>query len=236
MKNLVKIAVLSFVVLIACSSASTESEDNGSWYVTIKGKVGFPQQGQIVIQELKSNTTAGWQDTIKLKSNYTFAKKIKLTEPGYYRINFYNTQVINLIVDRSDIEVNVDGNNPQGFSEIIGSRDIDIISNAQKMLRATETMPEVAKLNEEFATAQRAGNEAKMLELQQTYMKLDKVNKDKVAAYLKEQAPSLAVVNLLQNNSLDADEYFDLYLSVADKLRTSWGSYSHAKTFIEKVD
>jgi peroxiredoxin len=91
-------------------------------------------------------------------------------------------------------------------------------------------------LNEEFATAQRAGNEAKMLELQQTYMKLDKVNKDKVAAYLKEQAPSLAVVNLLQNNSLDADEYFDLYLSVADKLRTSWSNYSHAKTFIEKVD
>ncbi|GCC50534.1 hypothetical protein SanaruYs_07490 [Chryseotalea sanaruensis] len=236
MRSLFKIVVLSFVVLISCSSATTESESDGSWYVTIKGKVGFPQQGQIVIQELKSNTSSAWEDTITLKSNYAFAKKIKLSEPGYYRINFYNTQVINLIVDRSDIEVNVDGNSPQGFSEITGSRDMDIISNAQKMLRATETMPEVAKLNEDFATAQREGNQEKMLVLQQAYMKLDKVNKDKVAAYLKEQAPSLAVVNLLQNNSLDADEYFDLYLSVADKLRTNWGSYSHAKTFIEKVD
>lgn len=235
MKSILKAAVLSMVVLISCSSASTEAE-NESWYVTIKGKVGFPQQGQIVIQELKSSTTAGWQDTIQLKSNYTFAKKIKLSEPGYYRINFYNAQVINLIVDRSDLEVNVDGNSPQGFSEIKGSLDMDIITNAQKLLRATDTMPEVEKLNQEFATAQKAGDQAKMLELQQTYMKLAKINTDKVAEYLESQKPSLAVINLLQNNSLDVDQYFDTYVVVADKLRTDWSAYSHAKIFIDKVD
>jgi len=235
MKNILNVAIFSVVVLISCSSASTEAE-NGTWTVTIKGKVGFPQQGQIVIQELQSSAVAGWQDTIQLKSNYTFAKKLKLTEPGYYRINFYNTQVINLIVDRSDIEVNVDGNNPQGFSEVKGSPDMEIITNAQRLLRATETMPEVEQLNDEFAKAQQAGNQAKMLELQQTYQKLAKANTDKAADFLKAQPASLAVINLLQNNSLDVDQYFDTYLTVADKLRTDWSGYTHAKAFIEKVD
>lgn len=235
MKSILKIAVLSVVVLISCSSSSSEAE-NGGWSITIRGKVGFPQQGQIVIQELTSNSTSGWQDTIQLKSNYTFAKKLSLKEPGYYRINFYNTQVLNLIVDRSDIEVNVDGNSPQGFSEIKGSRDMDIIVNAQRLIRATETMPEMEKLNQDFAKAQQAGDQAKMLELQQTYQKLAKINTDKAAEYLRAQEPSLAVINLLQNNSLDVDQYFDTYLAVADKLRTSWAGYSHAKSFIEKVD
>lgn len=235
MKSILKIAVLSVVVLVSCSSSSSEAE-NGGWSITIRGKVGFPQQGQIVIQELTSNSTSGWQDTIQLKSNYTFAKKLSLKEPGYYRINFYNTQVLNLIVDKSDIEVNVDGNNPQGFSEIKGSRDMDIIMNAQRLIRATETMPEMEKLNQDFAKAQQAGDQAKMLELQQTYQKLAKTNTDKAAEYLRAQEPSLAVINLLQNNSLDVDQYFDTYLTVADKLRTSWAGYTHAKNFIEKVD
>jgi peroxiredoxin len=235
MKSLIKVAVLSVVVLISCSSSSTEAE-SGTWTITIRGKVGFPQQGQIVIQELSSNSNSAWQDTIQLKSNYSFSKKLSVKEPGYYRINFYNTQVLNLIVDRSDIEVNVDGNSPQGFSEIKGSRDMDIIMNAQRLLRATETMPEMEKLNQDFATAQQAGDQAKMAELQQTYLNLSKVNTDKAAEYLRAQEPSLAVINLLQNNSLDADQYFETYQVVADKLRISWASYTHAKTFIEKVD
>lgn len=235
MKSILKIAIFGVVVLVACSSSSSEADHDG-WYITVKGKVGFPQQGQIVIQELKSSVVAGWQDTIQLKSNYTFAKKIKLTEPGYYRINFYNMQVINLIVYKNDIEVNVDGNNAQGFQEVKGSPDMEIITQAQKLLRATETMPEVEKLNLEFSKAQQAGDQNKMLELQQAYQKLAKANTDKAAEYLKAQPASLAVINLLQNNSLDSDQYFETYLTVANKLRTEWPTYSHSKAFIEKVD
>jgi peroxiredoxin len=234
MKNVLKATLLSLVVLVACSSTPETSDK--SWYVTIRGKVGFPQQGPITILELKTIVVSGWQDTITLKSNYTFAKKIKLTEPGYYRINFYNMQVINLIVDKNDLEVNVDGNHPQGFQEIKGSPDMEIITTTQNLLKATETMPEVAKLNDEFAKAQQAGDQNKMLALQQEYQRLAKVNTDKAAEYLRNQPPSLAVINLLQNNTLDVDQYADTYIAVADKLKTDWANYSHAKEFIEKVN
>lgn len=235
MKHILQSTLFSVAVLVSCSSATSEVE-NGGWYVTIKGKVGFPQQGQIVIQELKNNNTPGWQDTIQLKSNYTYSKRIKLTEPGYYRLNFYNKQIMNLIVDRSDLEVNVDGNDHKGFYQILGSRDMDIINRAQELLNAAENAPDIDRLNGEYAKAQQAGDQNKMEEIQMTYQNLVNASHNKAAEYMRAQEPSLAVINLLQNNALDVDQYFDTYMAVANKLRTGWAGYSHAKAFLEKVD
>ncbi|MFZ6010085.1 MAG: DUF4369 domain-containing protein, partial [Bacteroidota bacterium] len=166
-----KLRALSFMLLALCfacnSSGKEESKlEPGSWYVTVRGKVGFPQQGKIVIQEIKENG-AGWQDTIQLKSNYTFAKKVKLSEPGYYRINFYNKQILNVILDKNDIEINADGNQAQGFFEIKGSPDLDLINQVQTMLAETNKSPEFQKLNDEFNLAAQNKDQKKMLELQQ---------------------------------------------------------------------
>src|SRR5688572_26790979 len=72
--------ISALVVLNGCSSNGQQPKD-GSWVVTIQGKVGFPQSGNISIMELTRSGKA-WQDTIKLKSNYTYVKKITLKEPG----------------------------------------------------------------------------------------------------------------------------------------------------------
>ena len=123
-----------------------------TWEVTISGKVGFPQQGQITIQEIK-NGALGWSDTVKLKSNYTFSKKIKISQPGYYKITFFNRQYVDFILFKSNIEINVDGNDPNGFAEIKGSPEIDIIRKTQTILRDVESSPEMAKLSQEFSEA-----------------------------------------------------------------------------------
>src|SRR5690606_19899767 len=85
------VKVCSVLLVALCLSCSTNGKGDqhaqhadGSWFVTIKGKVGYPQQGQIVIQELRQDGT-GWQDTIQLNKDYTFAKRVRLKEPGYYR-------------------------------------------------------------------------------------------------------------------------------------------------------
>src|SRR5690349_20240472 len=93
---------LYFVVFAFCLSCSFSTKDNSMnatpadaaapWTVTVKGKVGFPEQGgQIIIQEMR-NGGGGWSDTVRLRSNYTYAKKVSLTQPGYYKINFFNKQ------------------------------------------------------------------------------------------------------------------------------------------------
>ena len=128
------------IVLTGCSSNGQQPKNDAGWKVTISGKVGFPQSGVISIMELQRNGQ-GWQDTIKLKSNYTYAKTISLKEPGYYRLNFYNLQQVDVILDKSNLEVNVDGNSAGGFYEVKGSPDIDIIRKIQSMQQAVQMTP-----------------------------------------------------------------------------------------------
>src|SRR5690606_22678823 len=47
---------------------------------------------------------------------------------------------------------------------------------------------------------------------------------------------SLGVINLLQNNVLDKDQFFDVYASVAKTLKAEWSNYGHAQQFIQMVD
>jgi len=226
---------LLFAFCFSCSSASKEDSNADTWEVTLSGKVGFPQQGQITIQEIK-NGALGWSDTVKLKSNYTYSKKIRISQPGYYKITFFNRQYVDFILFKSNVEVNVDGNDPNGFAEIKGSPEIDIIRKTQTILRDVESSPEMAKLSQEFSEASQVKNEAKMAELQATYMQEVSKGQKQVAELLKNEPASLGVINLLQSKVIDADTYFDTYLAVANKLKQEWPNYDHAKAFVIMVD
>lgn len=222
-------------VLSGCSSNGQQPKD-GSWVVTIQGKVGFPQNGTISIMELTRSGKA-WQDTIQLKSNYTYNKKVTLKEPGYYRLNFYNLQTIDLILDKSNLEVNVDGNSSGGFFEIKGSRDIEFIKKVQAMQQAVGSTPEATKLGAEFQKAQQAGDQKKMLELQLQYQELASKANDQIAELIKKEPASLAVINLLQSGqTLDKDKYFDAYIATSEKVKAAWPNSAHVKDFVSMVE
>src|SRR5689334_17735494 len=228
-----KLLALSFVLLafgFSCSSTSKEDANENGWTVTVSGKVGFPQAGEIVIQERKLGAE-GWKDTIQLKSNYTYSKTIKISEPGYYRITFYKTQVVDFILFKNNIEINVDGNKPQGFVEIKNSPEIELIRKAQTIMAEGERSPELVRLNQEFQVASQAKDEAKVNAIREAYMK--EINKShvKLSELLKSEPLSLGTINILQSNALDKDQFYDTYSYVAEQLRKEWPAYSHAKEF-----
>lgn len=226
-----------FVFCFSCSSTSKDTENQAGWDVTVKGKVAFPQKGQITIQQLKNGGAAGWQDTILLSSKSTFAKKIKLSEPGYYKINFYNRQVVDIILYKSNIEINVDGSEPRGSVEIKGSPEIDLIRKVQIIMRNAETSPDIARINQEFTAAVQVRDEAKIAALQNEYAAKIKTSHDSIATLLKNEPPSLGVINLLEGgNVLDRDQYFDTYVAVAERLKKEWPSFEFSKNFISSVD
>jgi peroxiredoxin len=232
----IALSLLLFVFCFSCSFSTKEEAGGPGWTVVVTGKVGFPQSGQIIVQEIK-NGALGWQDTVALKSNYTFSKKVNISQPGYYKINFFNRQFVDVILFKSDIEVNVDGNDPNGFVEVKGSPEIEVIRKTQALMREGESSPEIAKLNAEFTQASQARDQEKMAMLQETYMKEIKKSHDKIAELFRNEPPSLGVINLLQSGSvLDRDQYFDTYLAVAEKLKKEWPNYDHAKNFIAMVD
>lgn len=236
MKNIRSLIVVSFVLasFVTCSSGKEETND-GDWFVTIKGKVLNPQQGTISITEL-TDSGEGWNDTIQLKADKTFSKRVKVKEPGYYRLSFYNAQIINVILYKNDLEVSVDGRDPSGLNEVKGSPEIDFIRTANKILNDVQSSPAAADLNAKFDQARQQGDQAKMSQLQEEYMAMLYTKQKEVVELIRKQPVSLGVINLLQNNTLDKDKFFDTYMFVADKLRKEWPQYKHAKSFIEMVD
>jgi peroxiredoxin len=233
-------AMVLLTVSFACNSSGKEEVEADSPQtrtLTIKGRVGFPQQGQITITEIKENGSPGsFQDTIMLKSNYSYVKKIKLTQPGYYKINFYNKQVISLILDKSDVEVNVDGNSAQGFFEVKGSRDLDFVRKVQELQGTAQNAPELEKINQDYIAAGQKKDEKRMGELQAEYMAILKRSTDQIADLMIKESPSLAVINLLTNGTLDKDQYYATFLAVAEKLKKEWPDYEYSKNFIAFVD
>lgn len=223
---LVFLATLS---LIAC-------EKEAGWEVTVRGKVGFPQQGAISVQEMKPDGT-GVKEPITLSKNYTFEKKLRLTSPGYYRLSFYDKQFVMFILHQSDVEINVDGNKADGFVEIKGSPDQDLINKVQTIMNNLQNSPELAQLERDFSIASTKQDMTRITELQNHYLKVIGKGHDLVATIIKDQPASLAVINLLQqNNLLDRDKYFDLYVSTSQKLKKEWAGYAVAKDFIDMVD
>lgn len=234
-------AVLIFIlsgVLVCngCSSNGQQPKNAAGKTVTVSGKVGYPQAGTITIMELTNNGQA-WQDTITLKSNYSYVKKITIKEPGYYRINFYGQQMVDVILDKTSIEVNVDGNTSAGFSEVKGSPDVDLIKKAQGFLQTLQTTPEFLKLSQDFETARQTDDQAKMIALQEQYQAMAVKATDQIAQLIKTAPASLGGINLLQSGqTLSKDAYFDVYVQYADKLKKEMPNSTHAKNFIAMVE
>lgn len=230
------VVLVNLLLLVGCSSNGQQANKDEGHVVTIRGKVGFPQQGgTISIIEL-TKTGAGWQDTITLKSNYTFEKKVRVKEPGYYKLNFYNRQAVDVILYKSDLEVNVDGRDATGFFEVKGSPEIEFIREAQTIINGVQNTPEAQKLIADFNKAQAANDQQSVLAIQKAYQKLVTDASNTVAEKIRQSPPSLGVINVLQGQLLDKDDYFDVYVSTAEKLKREWPNVSYAKDFIDMVD
>lgn len=220
-----------FIALIFtnCNPEKKAEIADGGWDIVLKGKVGFPQQGQISIQEITQNGS-GKRDTIGLRSDYSFSKKMHLTEPGFYAVNFFGKQTVNIMLNRSNIELNVDGNNPQGFVQISGSPDHDLIAKVQMMMNESQAGSEMMALQSEFEKAVAAQNNNRVDELRNTAMQLIESGKANLVAMLKEQPASLALFNLLQDpNLIDKDKSTDLFITATEKFQKEWPTSKFTK-------
>jgi peroxiredoxin len=221
---------VNFFLLFFSLSCSTDKKtaDSG-WDVVISGKVNYPQQGQILIQEMKNDGT-GKLDSVKLNKDNTYSIKLHLTEPGIYGMNFFRKQSVNLMVDHSNIEVNVDGNNPQGLVQIKGSPDHDVFNKVQQLYQESQQNPSLAAIEADFQKAASVKDEKKMMELQGAYMaELEKGNQ-KIIDLLKQTPASLVLYNLLQDaNLIDKDKHLELFNTSLQKFKAAWPNYSYTR-------
>ena len=225
-------AVAMFV--LACQGDKKETPKGNP--VTISGKVGFPQKDQwIVFAELRPDNSVIKRDSVQVKEDFTYTKTVMVPEPAFYQINFFNQQLVNVILNKTNLEVNVDGNAPSGFAEIKGSAEHEFMNEVRQRLNAQQNNPAVAALEAEFQQAVQQQNEKKITELQERYLEISRASTDSLADFVRKQPASLAVMEVLRANLLDADEYYDLYRDAAEKLKAELPNSPYISEFIARV-
>lgn len=227
----------SFIAALAmwgCANQEKPKAAGDGWEVTIRGKVGFPSAGEISLTEIGLGSDK--RDTLKLKSNYSFEKKLNLTEPGYYRLNFYDLQYVDFILDRSDLEINVDGNSQDGFAEVTGSPDHALIIEVQRALQEAQSGPGLRKIESAFQLAAQRKDQDAMSALQEQYMAALKDVQDSVITVLDTKPVSLGMINILEGNMFDKDQQFPFYKRTAERIAREWPSSRYGKQFITMVD
>ena len=196
------------LVILGCSNAQTSDKEPR---LTISGKVENPQQqGVITLNEIQRSSVVP-VDTIELNSDNTYSFKF-YGEPGFYQLNFYGIQAVTVILENSNLTVNVDGSDPRGFYEVSGSMEIDQIKkyNADQ---AAEFGAKEQELNDKYVAAKQAGDEASASAVQQEYMDLLKDKEKLTIATIKEVGPNLVSFQLL--SGLDKDRNVDFIASMA---------------------
>lgn len=230
------INVLLTGFLFNCSPTAKQETKDAGWDIVLSGKVGFPQQGEIYIQEIRQDGKAK-RDTILLRKDYSFAKRLHLTEAGFYNVNFYNRQSINIMLYKSNVELNVDGSNQQGFVEIKGSPDHDLISQVQMMMSQSQAGPEMMALQAEYEKAVAANDNQKVMMLQNKAMVLMENGKSSLVVLLKQQPASLALFNILQDpNLVDKDKNADLFILSSEKFRKDWPTSPFTKELVAMTE
>lgn len=207
---------VGLLVILGCSNAKT-SDSNTEPVLTITGKVNNPQEGVITLNEIQ-RTSVVLLDTITLNDDNTYSYNFH-GAPGFYQLNFYGIQAVTVILEDSDLVVNVDGSDPRGFYEVSGSIEIEQIKkhNADQ---AAEFGAQEQDLNNRFAEASKAGEQAKAKAIQDEYMELLKEKEKLTIKTIKEIGPNLASFQLL--TGLDKDHNFDFVDSMTQELNKKY--------------
>lgn len=229
--------LITFLTLCSCNSQTQENNSNTD-KITISGTVGYPlQAGQITLEKFDGNQPVAI-DTIELnKEDYSYSTELAIETPGYYRLNFYNTQFVPLILHRDDVKVNVDGNARGGFVSIKGSRDHDFIENAQQLYAEFQSSEEVQKINQAFTQARAAQDEETMDSLRKVFLAKDEEIKQELISMIDTMEASLGVIEILNNaRILDKDKHYQVYKDYAEVVKDQIPDSEIAQRFVNEVE
>jgi peroxiredoxin len=220
-------AVLA-VFLIGCNSAV---QNTG---VTIKGSVDNKAGDMVWLQELKKG---GFDniDSTSIGEDLTFQFSLEVQEDGFYRVNIFNRQIANVVLDgtENEITINADGKDPRGKLEIAGSESIRLMRQMDSLARKKQS--DVQVLNNEAMAVRGNPNAAEvMTEIRDQYFmlmkKYDRLLKEKIA----EGTPTLAGIYGL--NYIEVEQHLDFADSLAAIYKEELPNHFLAQDFVTEVE
>lgn len=227
-----KLVILLVSTLLgqACTQGqSSGAGDDGS--AKIEGKINHPaSEGYVVLEEIGQSEVSA-VDTLEVAADSTFEYNLQNVEPGFYRLNFYGQQYVNLILDKESVRVTVDGNSPDGLAEVEGSTDTDHFNEVNSLMQQMQT--QINDMNADYMKARADGDTATMSDIEQRYRQIEQENSTKVKQKIQEMDTSLAVFYAI--NYLDAEKEFAFLQELSDKFQQARPDSRYTQQFAEQV-
>ena len=220
-------AVIILFSLLSCTSAGKKNSDD----ITISGKIENIGVGEVVLEHY-TGQYLDVVDTLTVNEDGTYFSKYKPYEPGYYRLNFYQTQFVNILFTGEPIVVNADGSNPTASFEILNSEEMSYLTELNSIMEKFQA--DAQQLNTEFAAASREKDDAKMEELRDKFIEMQANTNELIKAKIREMGSSLAVLQAV--NYIDKDQEFPFIDSIAQVVNREIPDYKIKRDFIEEIE
>lgn len=226
--------VLGISLLSACSQgqSSEQSPAKNNGYVQIEGSIHHPSDEGYVVLEQIGEDNINVVDTLMVSSDSTFRYSLDNDKPGFYRLNLYDKQYVNLILDQEDVNIVADGNRPDGFVEVTGSTDTDYFYAVNNIMR--DFQQKVNELNADFMKARADEDEEDMKLVEANYKKLETENTAKIKAEIEGMGNSIAVFYAV--NFLDAEKEFVYLSELAEKFKKNLPDSRYTEQFVVQVE
>jgi peroxiredoxin len=224
--------MLSIVIvlysLLSCTSSNNKNSDND---ITISGRIENIGVGEVVLEHY-TGQYLDVVDTLTVNEDGSYFSQYKPYEPGYYRLNFYQTQFVNILFTGKPIVVNADGSNPTAPFEILDSEEMTYLTELNSIMEKFQK--DAQQINTEFGAASREKDDAKMEEIRDKFIEMQANTNDLIKAKIREMGSSLAVLQAV--NYIDKDQEFPFIDSIAQVVNREIPDYKIKRDFIEEID
>lgn len=193
--------MLSVVVLWSCNPQQSMTSTD----IVLRGTVNFPESGLVLLEEY-GNKEVVVMDTVAVQTSGEFEHKISLSEPGFYRLNFYNKQMVNLILYQDDLTIEADGNAPGGAVSVKGSKDMEYLMEVNQIIQ--DFQQRISSLNKQFGQANARGDQDELDGIRKQFEVENKLHKELLKQKVRQMGNSLAVLQVVGNFSPEEDYQF----------------------------
>ena len=225
-RNIFHLIVLLFV-LISCQN---KNEKINEIKLTVN-YIGEIEVGEVRLQKVSSAYSIELYKSENFNNN-KIVFDISILESTLFRLDILGKESIDLILNNTDVNVNVDNSSSEFKYTIEGSYDTDVLNNIGKII--SNYKYDIRQINQNFIKASQEKNSKLVNELRYDANIL-KIDFEKyLKNYLRTVDNSLAVI--ITSDYLDIDNNISFWDSTLTKYRDNFSYNSYFKSFEKKVN
>jgi thiol-disulfide isomerase/thioredoxin len=225
-RNIFHLIVLLFV-LISCQN---KNEKINEIKLTVN-YIGEIEVGEVRLQKVSSAYSIELYKSENFNNN-KIVFDISILESTLFRLDILGKESIDLILNNTDVNVNVDNSSSEFKYTIEGSYDTDVLNNIGKII--SNYKYDIRQINQKFIKASQDKNYKLVNELRSDANIL-KIDFEKyLKNYLRTVDNSLAVI--ITSDYLDIDNNISFWDSTLIKYRDNFSYNSYFKSFEKKVN